>query len=206
MQKVKKLKPWAGECLIMVDTETAGLDPFIYSMLTIAACAIEDPSKHIYLELKPINRLIDPRAMKVNKLDFNELLKNGLQPKRAMRAVAHWVKNVAGKRQPVFVGRNPSFDWPFVGRYFAMARIKNPFWHAPLDLISYYMGMMACRFESAQTRNVDPRFIVGETAHHALKDILRQTVEWQRYQQYQGERIILPNLQLLSGRSGKSPF
>ncbi len=206
----KKSKPWLGECLIMVDTETVGLDPNVHSMLSIAACVVEDPRKQIYLELKPVNRTVDQKAMDLNKLDLAHLRKNGQTVVCAMRRIKRWVKQVSGSRRPIFTGRNASFDWAFVTRYFALARLKNPFHYVPLDLISYYMGMMACSFEKAQTRNVDQRFIVGDTAHHALKDVLRQTTEWQRYQQYQGERLILPNLALLKGTlkdtGTKSPF
>ena len=197
----KKHKPWPGECLIMLDCETAGLDHEVYSLLSVAACSIEDPVQQLYLELKPINNNFDPEALEKNGLDFERLKHEGLPPERALRLLLKFVKKVAGKRLPVQVGRNPGFDKDFVRKYCKAFDLRWPFHYVPLDLISYYMGMMACNFEKAQTVNVDSRFWVGQPEHHALKDVLRQLKEWQRYQQFQGERFVLPNLAALHGKT-----
>ena len=44
-----------AERYFSVDIETAGPIPGKYSMLSIGACVVDDPSQSFYAELQPIN-------------------------------------------------------------------------------------------------------------------------------------------------------
>ena len=58
---------------ISVDVETAGPSPSNYSLLSIGACSVDDPSVSFYIELKPIHSNISPEAIKVHGLDLDTL-------------------------------------------------------------------------------------------------------------------------------------
>ena len=51
------------EIFISVDVETAGPIPGEFSLLSIGACDVDDESRSFSIELKPINRNADPKAL-----------------------------------------------------------------------------------------------------------------------------------------------
>lgn len=162
-----------NEVLISVDVEASAGSPSVGSLLSIGACLVDDPSVGLYLELKPLaDHGWSAEAERIHRLDRGRLLRDGLEPETAMTQLADWVAQVAGGRQPVFVGFNSPFDWMFVADYFWRFLGRNPFGISALDLKSYYMGREAIAHWSA-TRQDHARRRYGielEHTHHALQD------------------------------------
>jgi DNA polymerase III epsilon subunit-like protein len=67
---------------VSVDVETAGPIPGEYSLLSIGACLIYEPTRMFSCELKPLNRNADSKAMEVTGLSLSTLEKTGSAPSR----------------------------------------------------------------------------------------------------------------------------
>ena len=152
------------EVFLSVDVETAGPIPGEYSLLTIGACDVSDPTQTFACELKPTTRNADPKALEVTGLSLDRLELEGLDPAVAMRAFQDWVTQIAGADAiPVFVGFNAPFDWSFVNYYFHRYLGENPFGFAALDIKSMYMGATGSSW--AQTRSSQ----IASSLHPVLK-------------------------------------
>jgi DNA polymerase III epsilon subunit-like protein len=169
----------SAETLISVDVETSGSNPSNASLLSIGACLVDDPTKEIYIELKPLDdREWDDEAASVHKLDRAQLLVAGVEPAAAMEEFGAWVTaNAAGSR-PIFVGFNAPFDWMFVADYFWRYLGRNPFGISALDLKSYYMGRDGVErwAETSRQYMCAVLGLVPDRTHNALDDAREQAV------------------------------
>ena len=160
------------EIFVSVDVETAGPIPGEFSLLSIGACAVFDPTQTFACELKPINRNADPKALEVAGLSLDELARTGLDPAEAMRRFAEWLAKVAkGDSTIVFVGFNAPFDWSFVNYYFHRFMSNNPFGFTALDIKALYMGATGCSWADTRSSRIADRLkptLVGD--HKALSD------------------------------------
>lgn len=164
------------EVFISVDVETAGPIPGEFSMLTLGACCVDDPSKTFACSFKPINENFVPEALEVTGLSLARLAEDGLAPDAAMQSFAAWVGSLSNEGQiPVFVGLNAPFDWSFVNYYFHRFTGTNPFGFTAVDIKALFMGATGCTWRdtrsSAIARRVHPT-LAGD--HDALHDALYQ--------------------------------
>jgi DNA polymerase III epsilon subunit-like protein len=161
-----------SETFISVDVETAGPIPRLYSMLSIGACFVEEPTRTFYTELKPELPDFVEAAMAVSGLSLPELEMNGTPPVDAMREFDEWLANeVPTDSLPVFVGFNAPFDWMFIDDYFHRLLGRNPFGHTAIDIKSYGMGVLGGTWSETSMRSLSPRFLGGrKLAHNALGD------------------------------------
>jgi DNA polymerase III epsilon subunit-like protein len=163
------------EVYISVDIETAGPVPGEYSMVSLGACLVENPSEQFYIELKPINDNFLPEALKVSGLTFEQLTATGIKPAEAMSSFQNWVQRVSGNQRAVFVGFNASFDWSFVNWYFHVFLGENPFGIGALDIKSYYMGLSGCLWQETTSSRLPPNFQPSHRqSHNALDDAIAQ--------------------------------
>ncbi|MFZ5619323.1 MAG: exonuclease domain-containing protein [Pseudomonadota bacterium] len=180
------------EVFVSVDVETAGPIPGEFSLLSIGACEVFDPTNTFACELKPINRNADPKALEVAGLSLDELAKTGLDPSEAMRRFKDWLTTVAGvDGSIVFVGFNAPFDWSFVNYYFHRFSDGNPFGFTALDVKALYMGAVGCDWADTRSSKIAERLkpsLKGD--HHALHDA-----------QYQAEIFRLIQSQLILSRA-----
>jgi ribonuclease T len=165
----------SGEAFISVDIEAAGPIPAQYSMLSLGACLVENRDNAFYVELRPINENADPKALAVSGFSLPALRESGAEPEVAMLSFRDWIKKVADRRAPVFVGFNAGFDWSFVNWYFHKYLGENPFGFAPLDIKAYYMGMSGCAWSETKSSRI-PREYQAQPheAHNALNDARAQ--------------------------------
>jgi len=163
------------ECYISVDVETSGPIPGDYSMLSLGACVVGNPNGGFYIEIRPLNDNAIPESLKVSGFEMARLSKTGESPEVAMAKLAAWAKNVAGDNKLVFVGFNAGFDWSFVNWYFIHFTGENPFGFAPLDVKSYYMGLIGCDWEDTKSSRIRPEFQPSKPGNHnALSDARAQ--------------------------------
>jgi ribonuclease T len=159
------------ECFIAVDVETSGPIPGDYSMLSLGACVVGGEDNGFYAEIKPLNDKGVPDALKVTGFDLADLARTGECPKDAMGRFRDWVQKVSTGQEPVFVGFNAGFDWSFVNWYFHHFLGDNPFGFAPLDIKSFYMGMIRCDWEGTKSSRIRPEFRAAKPGdHNALTD------------------------------------
>lgn len=161
-----------SETFISVDVETAGPVPRLYSMLSIGACFVDEPTRTFYCEIKPEVPDFLESAMAVSGLSFAELEMSGTAPVDAMREFDEWLANeVPTDSLPVFVGFNAPFDWMFVDDYFHRLLGRNPFGHTAIDIKSYGLGVLGGTWTQTSMRYLSPRFLGGrKLAHNALGD------------------------------------
>ncbi|MCP2091972.1 UNVERIFIED_ORG: DNA polymerase III epsilon subunit-like protein [Paraburkholderia sediminicola] len=164
------------EVFISVDVETAGPIPGEFSMLTLGACLVHDPSKTFSCSFRPINDNFIPEALEVTGLSLEKLAKDGLSPRDAMQNFAVWIDLQCTQQElPVFVGLNAPFDWSFVNYYFHRFTGANPFGFTAVDIKAVYMGATGSSWQdtrsSAMARRLNPT-LQGD--HDALHDALYQ--------------------------------
>lgn len=164
------------EIFISVDVETSGPIPGEYSMLSIGACLVEQPSVTFECELKPISDNADPAAIAVSGLSLDRLRIEGLDPDQAMGSFGRWASDAAGTDgTPVFVGFNAPFDWSFVNYYFHRFGGGNPFGFTALDIKALYMGAFGTSWTDTRSSRMSERLepkLRGD--HDALHDALYQ--------------------------------
>lgn len=130
--------------LLIIDTETGGLDPGRYSILSIAAAIWDDSivgdSFEAYI-LEP-NLHVEREAMEVNRIDLQWLQKNGLAPSEAVSRLHSFLDKSFGHvpdRRPItLAGHNVSFDISFLKRLYTLAGVNfDDFYsHRALDTAS----------------------------------------------------------------------
>lgn len=172
-----------AEVYISVDVETAGPTPGKYSLLSIGACHVGEPTSTFYVELQPVTDAFASEALQVSGLDMGELQAHGLPPAQAMRQFSDWVVQTtpAGQR-PVFVALNAAFDWMFLADYFDRYLGSNPFGHSALDIKAVFMGTHATLWADTRYRDIAKHYQVEQQAltHNALEDALAQAELFRR--------------------------
>ena len=165
-----------AEVFVSVDVETAGPIPGEFSMLSIGACEVDDPSRTFTCMLTPITLRADPAALAVTGLSLDELARTGQPPEAAMAAFAAWAESllVPGGTL-VFVGFNAPFDWSFVNYYFHRFLGRNPFGFTALDIKAYYMGAVGCAWTETRSSRMSAALgATGHGDHTPLRDALYQ--------------------------------
>lgn len=160
---------------ISVDIEASGPIPGDYSLLSIGACLSDEPSKHFYIELKPISPNFQIKALEVSGLDMNLLAKNGVEPLTAMTEFSDWLNSIREDKNLVMVAYSATFDWMFVNFYFHHFLGHNPLGHSAIDLKALYMGVTGCEWQDASKNPMSKRLGVEvRNSHNALGDAVEQ--------------------------------
>jgi DNA polymerase III epsilon subunit-like protein len=162
------------ETLISVDVEASGPIPWRYSMLSLGACLVDDPTDELYLEFQPVTDEFVAEAVAVSGLDLAKLQVDGSPPAVGMTRFAEWLVRF---ECPVFVGFNASFDWAFVNHYFIEygPAARNPFGIGAVDIKAYAMGRLNATWNDTRSSRLAAR--LGKTnpsAHNALEDAQQQ--------------------------------
>ncbi|MGC9399475.1 MAG: exonuclease domain-containing protein [Anaerolineae bacterium] len=160
------------ETYVSVDVETAGPNPSTFSMLSIGACLVEDPTYTFYVELQPVNGNCIPAALAISDLSMETLAKEGTPPGEAMERFERWVRvHVPATHRPIFVAFNAPFDWMFVNDYFHRYLERNPFGYSALDIKAFYMGLTGVPWARTSMKYLQRRYLDGrKLRHHALRD------------------------------------
>lgn len=161
-----------NEIYISVDVETSGPVPGEFSLLSVGACLVQNPTKSIYIELQPDSLRHDAEALAVTGLSLEHLEQHGFPPIKAMKHLSEWINTV---KQPemkvIFVGLNAPFDWSFINYYFHKYLGDNPFGFTAIDIKAYYMGLTGCSWsETKSSRMIEILHPVSQPSHNALDD------------------------------------
>jgi hypothetical protein len=195
-----------SECAVDVyfsaDVETDGPIPGPFSMLSFALVYAgafdgkhfappQDYKRTFYRELKPISENFQPEALRVNRLDRDRLLTEGVAPELAMTEACRWIRNITDDAKPVLVAYPLSFDWAWLYWYFVrFAAEGSPFNHSLcFDMKTAYAVKASVPISEAGRSKILPslRSQRGHT-HHALEDAIEQAEIFSNIFQWEGIR------------------
>ena len=153
----------------MVDIESDGPCPGIYSMLSLGAVKFSKrgTADKFYGEMRPLQDAMSmPEALAVNGFTVEQVA-NFPHPSDTMHKFLDWIKqtNSEGSR-PVFVSDNPAFDWQFVNYYFHFFTEGNPFGHSARRIGDFAAGRKGDFFAHQDWR----KFAITKHTHNALDD------------------------------------
>ncbi|MGA3262768.1 MAG: hypothetical protein ABSC47_01835 [Terracidiphilus sp.] len=170
------------------DVETDGPIPGPFSMLsfglvlagTFDGTTFKRPADYretFYRELQPVSNDFQDEALRVNGLDRDRLVKEGILPATAMTEAAQWVRTLAGAGRPILVAYPLSFDWSFLYWYFIrFSEHGSPFNHSQcFDIKTAFAVKAHIPIASAGRRRLMPSLRSnGVHTHNALEDAIEQ--------------------------------
>lgn len=131
----------------MVDVESDGPAPGLYSMISFGAVAVESSlDRTFYGQIKPISDHHIPDALKVSGFTREQTLEFP-DPHLTMLDFDTWLKTLQADRL-FFISDNNGFDWQWINYYFWRYMGKNPFGHSSTNLGSLYKGMVKNTFKN----------------------------------------------------------
>lgn len=130
---------------IMVDVESDGPVPGLYSMIAFAAVIVNEkillaePEWSTFgpVYIKPISERYQPDALKITGFTREQTLLFD-EPSKKIIEFGNWVTEID---KPVFISDNNGYDWGFINWYFWYYCGKNPFGFSSQNLNSFYKGL-----------------------------------------------------------------
>lgn len=126
--------------LLVIDTETGGFDPLMWSILSIGAVVWEDGNllgeAEVLVAEQPVE--VEAGAMKVNRIDLKEHVAIGLAPKRAVATFENFILEYFPQGKVPLAGHNVGFDIGFLQRLYRLAGVdfETRFSHRSIDTSS----------------------------------------------------------------------
>lgn len=169
----------APQAYIDLDVEADG--PAGYGSL-LSVGAVSPWGEMFYIELRPSRNTFVPRCRdfcEAHNLPRERLLKVGVAPDRAMRALAKWSNNVAashGKECVVLTAFNASYDFPHVDLAMLENGVESPFGIAGFCVKSLALALYPGYDWDDTSKSKLPREIIppGNFTHNALDDAIYQ--------------------------------
>jgi len=130
---------------IMVDVETDGPAPGLYSMISLGAVLVDEALDNtFYATFQPMTERFIPEALAVSGHTRAQTMEFPY-PNEGMSAFYKWLELII---KPMFISDNNGFDWQFVNYYFWRFCGTNPFGHSSTNLGSLYKGMERNMFKN----------------------------------------------------------
>ena len=135
--------------LFVVDVESDGPVPPLYSMISFGAVAVDRSLNKTFLgrvaPLPGAKRL--EAAAAISGVSAEE--HSGYEdPQIVMRNFADWVKSTNVNGRPIFISDNPAFDWGYMNYYFHAYLGENPFGYSARRIGDFYCGLTKNYFSS----------------------------------------------------------
>lgn len=139
---------------IVVDVESDGPCPGLYSMISLGAVVVEPGlERTFFATFRPISDDWVPEALAVSGHSREECMAFP-PPEEGVRAFGEWVVANCGTRKSRgdvvpdarFISDNNGFDWQFVNWYFHRFLGDNPFGFSSERINSIYKGMRRSMF------------------------------------------------------------
>jgi len=127
----------------MVDVETDGSAPGLYSMIQIGVIIMTKTyATHVefFGQLKPISKKYLPEALACTGISRKDTEAFD-DPEEVMHKFYNWIRALnEPKTRPMFISDNNGFDFAFINYYFWRFLGENPFGHSSTNLGSLYHG------------------------------------------------------------------
>ena len=119
--------------MIIVDTETTGIDPSKNALASIGAIEFVNPKNTFYVEIRMDDKSeIDPESLKITGFSEKELRDpNKPQLKDALRSFASWFSDCTSH---ILTGHNIWFDKAFLDEGFKKINLGVPYAKRTIDL------------------------------------------------------------------------
>ena len=168
--------------LVIIDTETGGLDSNEHSILSLGAVVWTDGvlSEPFHMYIREENMVTTPEAMKVNGITEADL-SHAMSPSFVVTHFEDWLRSVGVYGKQTLGGHNiAAFDMGFVRRLYRLAgRKKMPFDYHVLDTMSFAIGLrFAGRLQVANVKldtlceNFAIKIREPGTRHNAAEDAI----------------------------------
>jgi DNA polymerase III epsilon subunit-like protein len=114
--------------LFVIDTETGGLDPEKYSLLTLAGAVWDDGQilETIEISVQEVSLSVEPEAMMVNRIDLAEHERWAISPVQAVRLLDEFLDRHFAPHSVTLAGHNVGFDVGFLRRLYRLALESYP--------------------------------------------------------------------------------
>jgi len=153
---------------IVVDVESDGPIPGLYSMVSFGAVLVTDMNKTFYGQTSPISKLWLPNALAVSGHTRAEH-ESFANPEKTMQQFADWIKSIVTEgERPIFVSDNLAFDWQWINWYFHSYLSHNPFGYSGRRIGDIWSGMMMKCNKSTDWK----RFRQRKHTHHPVDDAI----------------------------------
>ncbi len=135
---------------LVIDTETGGLDPLKYSLLSIAGVVWEPGRTSVrdgfYFFVNEPELQVSDTALEINNIDVEKIKHSGYSPWEAVSEIRKTLNRVFGTdREPVrLAGHNVGFDIAFLKRLYRLsgADYSKDFSHRSMDTSSILAFLM----------------------------------------------------------------
>ncbi len=145
--------------VIVVDTETGGLDPLHHSLLSVGLVSGDGTRTLEFYVLEP-TLTTDERSMAVNRIDLDRVRAEGLSPEKAVDRIEAFLDGIGRGRPLKAAGHNVAFDIAFLRRLYRMAGRDFPpdFAHPTIDThTQLWEQARAVRAQAARRRRRERR-------------------------------------------------
>lgn len=127
--------------LIVVDCESDGEVPPLYSMVCFGAVIVEPSlNRTFYAKVRPISNRYKEDALTISGFSREEHRKFD-DPAVIMPQFVEWIKAFS-KGEPIFISDNPCYDWGFMNYYLHFFCGENPFGYSGRRIGDLYCGMV----------------------------------------------------------------
>ena len=117
--------------MIIIDTETGGLDHRLHPLLSIAVLSPAYPSTEFHMRITPPEHLaIDPHAAKIN--GYKAETWNGHGEAETLERFREFIHG----NDEIIAGCNPGFDVGFISAAYVRKGYREPFWPRRVDVQS----------------------------------------------------------------------
>ena len=169
--------------LVVIDTETGGLDPERHALLSVAAVDSADGEAFVGLIRPHADWITEPEALAKNGFTLEFLEKNGRPERDVLQDLALWLHQ---RRFSILAGCNVAFDRDFLRAAFARHGMTWPM-HKSIDLqAAAWLAYEAGRLPLPEGKDGLPRLSLDHIAaamgfsrssaiHNALEDALMTT-------------------------------
>ncbi len=138
--------------LLVIDTETGGLDATVCSILSAAGVIVDTETRDLevlfdypLIAEQPRDRIrATEEALAINGIDLDEVRQKGIPAGLVTHGINRVVEHAFGDEKPVLVGHNVAFDVTFLKRLYQHgAGEVYPFSHRTIDTSSIlrYLGL-----------------------------------------------------------------
>lgn len=123
--------------VVVLDTETGGVDPHAHSLLSVALVSLDGERRLEFFVREPTLHTV-PESMAVNGINLRDVESRGLTPVEACEALEGFLsveREREGGRAPLLAGHNIAFDIAFLKRLYRLAGrgAEGVFSHRSLD-------------------------------------------------------------------------
>ena len=175
---------------IIVDCESTGPIPNLYSLIEIGAVAIlKDKSfSTFHINIAPINNNFDPGALEAIGLtmeDINSKERNNAEPKQAMEEFRKWILDLTcqNKYRPTFFSDNNGYDFAWINYYFHYYLGSNPFGFSSRRIGDIWAGLVKDVHKPWKQLRDSPH------DHNSLHDAIGNAEVLIKFQEQYGLRI-----------------